>query len=77
MLTYIFTSDSIEKMNNKIRRKKMNFRFRNWKVLRSTVQNDRNCKWVVYNNGNLVRTFPTKQKAVNFVNISIMVGGSK
>jgi len=55
----------------------MNFKFRDWKVIRSSIQNDKSCKWVAYHNGNLVRTFPTKHKAVQFVNISIMVGGAE
>ena len=55
----------------------MNYNLRNWNVIRSSVQNDKNCKWVAYHNGNLVRTFPTKHKAVQFVNISIMVGGAE
>jgi len=51
----------------------MSYKFRNFKVLRSSVQGDKNCKWVVYKNGNLLRTFPTKLKAVQFVDIEIMV----
>ena len=62
---------------NRNKEKQMNFKFRDWKVIRSSILNDKSCKWVAYHNGNLIRTFPTKQKAIQFVNISIMVGETK
>lgn len=52
-------------------------KIRNLKVLRSSVQGDKNCKWVVYNNGNLIRTFPTKHKAVQFAKVTFMFEGCK
>ena len=52
-------------------------KIRNLKVLRSAVQGDKNCKWVVYNNGNLIRTFPTKHKAVQFAKVTFMFEGCK
>ena len=50
----------------------MSYTLRNFKILRSSVQNDRNCKWVVYKNGNLIKTFSTKLKAIHFVKVKFM-----
>ena len=53
------------------------WKFRNWKVLLNSDQSNKNFKWVVFHRGNLIRLFPTKQKAIHFVNIEIMTNGGK
>ena len=55
----------------------MNYKFRNWKVLLNANQSNKNFKWVVFHRGNLIKLFPTKQKAIHFVNIEIMTNGAK
>lgn len=53
------------------------WKFRNWKVLLNSDQSNKNFKWVVFHRGNLIRLFPTKQKAIHFMNIEIMTNGGK
>jgi len=73
MLTYMFASGNIKKMNNKIRSKKM--KLGNWKVYKADDKGH-SWKWVA-NNNSKIHLFPTKKEAVEFVKVKFMSEGCK